>query len=138
MSQQGKQQSILVIDDEEAIRDYLNAFLNQAGYRVLEADNGITALQVLMHEQVDIVITDLVMPEKEGIETIKEIKQLYPLCTVIAMSGSVFGSTYLPMARMLGAEAVIQKPFNKQTMLDAIYSILTNKNKPGISSTDVL
>ena len=136
MSQQGKQQSILIIDDEEAIRDYLNAFLNQAGYRVLEADNGITALQVLMHEQVDIIITDLVMPEKEGIETIKEIKQLYPLCMVIAMSGSVFGSAYLPMARMLGAEAVIQKPFNKQIMLDAIYSILTNKNKPGISGTD--
>lgn len=118
--------TILIIDDEEAIRDYMRESLERAGYKVIEADNGKTALELLTHIPVDIIISDLVMPEKEGIETIKEIKELYPKCAIIAMSGSVFGSAYLPMARMLGAQSVMQKPFTKQTLLQLIDSIITN------------
>jgi len=125
--------SVLIIDDEEAIREYVRTFLEKAGYRVMEADNGNTALHLLAQCAVDIIITDLVMPEKEGIETIKEIKKLYPHCAIIAMSGSVFGSAYLSMAHMLGAENVVQKPFNKQKLLDIIDSIIAKKNNTGTS-----
>jgi DNA-binding NtrC family response regulator len=127
--------TILVIDDEEAILDFMSSMLLQAGYNVIVACNGKAAMQKLESATADIVITDLIMPEKEGIETMKEIKSLYPACGIIAMSGSVFGSVYLSMAKQLGAKKILKKPFKKQELLDSIEEVLT-ANKSDMSQND--
>jgi YesN/AraC family two-component response regulator len=117
-----KNKTVLIIDDEETIRDFMQSMLSVEGYNTIEASNGIEALRQMKKHNIDIVITDLVMPEKEGIETIREIKKMYPQCRIIAMSGSVFSNAYLNMANHLGAEKILKKPFKKQELID----ILTN------------
>lgn len=118
--------TILLIDDEEDFRRLLAATLSSAGYQVLAAENGAIALKLFRAQPVDLVITDLVMPEKEGIETMLELHKLQPALKVIVMSGGgrVDPTDYLPMARQLGASMTLAKPFKSQEMLDAVASLL--------------
>ncbi|MGB7569639.1 MAG: response regulator [Chitinivibrionales bacterium] len=109
----------LIIDDDEPIRDHLRHMLEKSGYEVHEASNGTEGMNCLSFHSYDIVFTDLVMPEKEGIETICEIRSLHPDCKVIAVSGSV----YLSMAKALGAHATISKPFTKYDVDKAIANV---------------
>ena len=78
---------ILIIDDERQIRELLRDILEDAGYDVAEAADGQEAIKIQRGEPADLIITDLIMPEKEGIETIRELKQSYPDVRIIAMSG---------------------------------------------------
>jgi CheY-like chemotaxis protein len=111
----------LIIDDDEPIRDHLRHMLEKSGFEVHEAADGTEGMKRLSLQPYDIVFTDLVMPGKEGIETICEIRSLHPDCKVIAVSGSV----YLSMAKALGAHATIAKPFTKEDIEKAIAIVFT-------------
>lgn len=105
---------ILVIDDNENVRAVLIEVLEGEGYQVVSADNGRHGVDLFRSEKPDLVITDLIMPEKEGIETIREIRTDSPAARIIAISGGgrSYSADYLKLARALGASDVIKKPFD--------------------------
>lgn len=108
-----KSYTILIVDDDLPFVTVLAAALRRAGYTVTTAANGLEGLRILEERSHDIVITDIVMPEKEGIETIIEIRRTCPACKIIAMSGGgrIGADDYLQLAKKLGANATINKPF---------------------------
>jgi DNA-binding NtrC family response regulator len=114
---------ILVIDDEKDILQLITAMLTAEDYEVISAEDGERGLELLKEfDDVEIVITDLIMPNKEGIETILEMRRLRPDIKVLAMSGGGRGgaATYLSTAKNIGASATLAKPFRKQALLDAV------------------
>ena len=114
------QRTILVVDDEERIRTLMQEVLVSAGHHVLAAAGVRTALELLaQHQSLDLVITDLVMPDKEGIELIREIRGRYPQVKIIAVSGA-FGGQFLKTAEYLGADATLAKPFQQETLLETV------------------
>ena len=117
---------ILLVDDNEPFRKMLHKTLEHAGYEVQEAPNGKAALEAYRHQPSDLVITDLVMPEKEGIETIMEFRRLNPAIRIIAISGGgrMKPKSNLEMAAKLGARATLAKPFSQQELLQAIKQVL--------------
>ena len=115
--------AILVVDDDAAIRSLFHEILARAGYRVMEAADGAQALAAMSQGGVDLVITDLVMPEKEGIETIVEIRKSYPQVKIAAVSGA-FGGRYLEAASLLGADAALAKPVSEETLVDTVRRLL--------------
>lgn len=116
--------SVLIIDDDDAIREYVRFVIEKNGCSVFEAIDGNEGVAAARRNPPDLVITDLVMPDKEGIETIREIKKICPQCRIIAMSGSVNSDTYLTMALHLGAHCVIRKPFERAQLEEAIQQAL--------------
>lgn len=114
--------TILVIDDEAPILKLLNTILTREGFRVLTAGDGNEAIRIVDDEPVDLVITDIVMPEKEGLETIYELRKIDRNLPVIAMSGGGKNPAerYLQTAKMMGASATLQKPISKEELLDVV------------------
>lgn len=117
---------ILVIDDEELIRETIRMKLEQSGHQVIEASNGVEGLLVLERTSVDLVVTDIIMPEQEGIETIRRIRDRDPAVGIIAISGG--GRTrnfgFLEFAKKLGANGALSKPFTGSQLLELIESTL--------------
>jgi DNA-binding response OmpR family regulator len=111
---------ILLIEDDELLRSVLAAVLTQAGYVVAEAGDGKKGLELARSLRPHLVITDLVMPEKEGIETIRELRHGRPEVPIIAMSGAAAASSYLALAGKLGARRTLLKPFKAEVLLLAI------------------
>ena len=113
---------ILVVDDEEVIRFTLRQILEKAGHEVLEAVNGQEALYRFDEQRVDLVITDIIMPEKEGIETIVELRRRQPDLKIIAVSGGGRTKTmdYLQIAERLGADGALPKPLKRRAIIDAV------------------
>jgi CheY-like chemotaxis protein len=124
--------SILVIEDDRNLRMILLQILEQAGYTVAEAADGAEALGRLATVQADLVITDILMPEKEGIETIVSLRRQRPGIKIMAMSGGgrVGASHCLEMAREFGADASISKPFNRKDMLAAVEGLIGPGHRP--------
>ena len=118
---------ILVVDDDKQIRWILCEVIKQIGHEVVEAENGKVALRHLHDAPIDIVITDIVMPEKEGLETIIEMKRDFPDVKIIAMSGGgQWGShTYLELAEKFKVARTFEKPMNIPVLLSAIESLCT-------------
>ncbi len=115
---------ILVVDDDADVREYLDDILTGAGYHVHEAANGSTVIDLLRHNPVDLVVTDIVMPVTDGIETIRDVKRLSPDIKIIATSGYDF---YLEMAGKLGADWIFKKPFDVGRLLPAIRVLLRSR-----------
>ena len=115
---------ILIIDDEAAIRENVCEFLVAGGHSVIEANNGAVGIQQIARNCVDIALVDMVMPCKDGVETIKEIRQMCPDVKIIAMSGRPYKDLYLSIARKMGADAVLAKPFQPAELGDAIAAAL--------------
>ncbi len=117
---------ILVVDDDTQIREMLRQMLEMEEYEVLEAANGKEAINLLDDHRVDLVITDLIMPEKEGIETIRDMRKRFPDIRIIAMSGGgVIGpESYLKIAKSLGATKTFVKPIERRVLLDGIREVL--------------
>jgi CheY-like chemotaxis protein len=115
---------ILVVDDDPDIRGVILEFLAPDGYDVRLAANGREAFGILGFEDVDLVLTDLVMPDREGIEMIQEIRRRYPAVKTVAMSGAVFGP-YLRAAELLGANATLSKPLNSSLLRLTLQQVLT-------------
>ncbi len=117
---------ILLVDDEEAVRYTLRRMLERAGHDVFEATNGREALIALKSKRADLVITDIVMPVKEGTETILELRRRDPSLKIMAISGG--GRTgnmdYLDVASRFGADYTLAKPVRMQELLDAVSTTL--------------
>ena len=106
---------ILVIDDEEELRRIIRMTLEQAGHEVVEARNGGDGLRRQEEAAVDLIITDIMMPETDGIETI----------IAISGGGRVGDTDYLTLARKFGAIQVIAKPFRREQLLEMVHACLT-------------
>ncbi|MDD4309167.1 MAG: response regulator [Candidatus Cloacimonetes bacterium] len=117
---------ILVIEDDSSFRNVLVQMLSRAGYEVRQAGDGTTALQECADFNPDLVLTDIIMPDKEGLETIQELLTTHPQLKIIAMSGGgKFGpDSYLPLAQKLGAKATLQKPFMREELINTIEGVL--------------
>jgi DNA-binding NtrC family response regulator len=115
-------QRILIVDDDEGIRRTLQALLRRAGYEVMQASDGTEAVRLWRDHGGDLVITDLHMPEKDGIQTIVELLSHSPGIRIIAMSGG--GQTkrldLLGNASLLGAVLTIEKPFTIAEMMTLV------------------
>jgi len=105
----------------------LQAQLEMEGFDVATAPDGARALALLGRQRADLIITDLFMPDKDGIETIIELKKLYPNVKIVAMSGwtSTQGSDYLQVAREIGASVTLQKPFDPLELSRVVRQLAT-------------
>ena len=124
--------SILIIDDEEDIRDALQMVLESVGHDVKVASNGNEAVELQRGEPADLIITDVIMPGKDGVETIKEIRQEFPGIRIIAISGgggvqsteyvpeAITTTAYLAAAKEAGADMVFTKPFERKELIRAV------------------
>ncbi|MCD6049857.1 MAG: response regulator [Verrucomicrobia bacterium] len=122
---------ILVIDDNDAFRTTICLWLKRHGYEVLEASNGKVGMQVLTSSQPDIVLTDILMPEQDGLETIQAVRKQQPNLRIIAMSGGMLDGRvdFLPIAAKFGADHVMPKPFSGSELLLVLEKVLaSNKN----------
>jgi DNA-binding NtrC family response regulator len=119
---------ILVIEDDNSFRNVLVQMLEKAGFEVTQAENGNQAIKHCGEINPDLVLTDIIMPDKEGLETIQELLCICPDMKIIAMSGGGrFGpNSYLPLAAKLGAKKTLQKPFMREELLAAINEVLTD------------
>lgn len=117
---------ILVIDDDEQVRALLHEILARAGFEVVEAANGAEGVRAYRSAPSDLIITDLIMPEKEGVETILELRSEFPSARIVAISGGGRNGAkdYLAIASRLGARRVVAKPFSRHEILDAIQAAL--------------
>ena len=120
---------ILVIDDEPSILLMIKKMLEKAGHEVDMAINGKEGMQLFEKNQADLLITDIIMPEKEGLETIVEMRKNFPDLKIIAISGGgrISADGYLPGAKLLGANMVFQKPLIQKEFLDAVSFLLKDK-----------
>jgi PAS domain S-box-containing protein len=119
----GRKPVVLVVDDDPAIGTFLRRVLGESSHEVLDVSDGIQALQVCRKTEVDVVITDLAMPEKEGLETIQDLRREFPGIPIIAMSGMLDSDLFLKAAEVLGASAVLQKPIDTNKLLDTLRRI---------------
>jgi DNA-binding NtrC family response regulator len=116
---------ILLIDDDDGLRRIVSRMLTTAGHQVIEAENGRAALAILPSCNPAAVITDVFMPKKDGIETAKEIRAQFPEIKILAMTGGGRGEQFYSLIKTLAAVGVLQKPFNKDTLLDAVERLLS-------------
>jgi len=112
--------TILVIDDEEMMRVLLRSTLKGAGYEVVEAANGRQGLELYRRRPTDLVITDIAMPEKNGLDMILELTRYFLDAKVIAISGEGGEKNVLDVAKLLGARRTFHKPFSMLELLDAV------------------
>lgn len=119
---------ILIIDDDEQMRDLLYKTMQWAGFEVMAAENGRQGQQLFEELPADLIITDLIMPEQEGLETIRILKQNDPAVKIIAISGGgrIGPEAYLPAAKELGADRVFSKPFDIKELVTTVRELLGN------------
>lgn len=115
--------TILVADDEASIREFLRQLLSAAGHTVTDVGNAREATDHLQRQAFDLVITDVLMPDGDGIDLITDVKKRQPRARIVAMSGGgryLEGSDYLKLAKGLGAHAAIMKPFTWEELRAAM------------------
>jgi CheY-like chemotaxis protein len=115
---------ILIVDDEDAVRAMLQQTLAEAGYQVHAAGDGREAMRLVAAQPFDLVLTDLVMPEQEGIETIRRLHRDYPALRIVAISGAM-DAVYLKTAELLGAHVALRKPLDAKGLLRTVRELLT-------------
>ena len=118
---------ILLIDDDDSVRSMLRKTLVHFGHTVIEASNGKEGLELLPGANADLLITDIVMPEMEGLELLMEVRKRHPPLKIIAISGGVrhgAAGDYLHIAMHLGAAKVLAKPFSTEVLLAAVNELV--------------
>lgn len=120
---------ILIVEDDKDLREMLKISLSKRKYTVLEASNGKEAILRFKPGITDLVITDLLMPDEDGLKVIMKIKQIKPEVKIIAISGGgkAGPGNYLNIARALGADMVLPKPFSVNDLISKIDSILNQE-----------
>jgi DNA-binding NtrC family response regulator len=115
---------ILLIDDDDSFRSMLRTALEQGGYTVEEACNGDEGRRRQRAAPPALVITDILMPEGEGLETIQALRREFPNIKIIAISAGEGRLNFLPLARMFGALRTLQKPFTLQQLYSVVHEVL--------------
>jgi YesN/AraC family two-component response regulator len=117
---------ILIIDDDLQIRTMLRNIFESSGYEVIDAPDGKSGIRMYREKKADLIITDIIMPEKEGIELINELRQEFPEVKIIAMSGGgqIEPESYLKIAQKLGAVHTFTKPISKNELLGIVQGLL--------------
>lgn len=126
---------VLLIDDDPLVRQTLNAMLTGSGYEVAEAENGEEGLAVFADSAFEAAVVDILMPEKEGLETVQELRRLQPDLAILTISGgpsirfaeAAGDLDFLRMARTLGADEALRKPFTRSALLGALESALQRR-----------
>ena len=121
---------ICVIDDDESVRQTVSRILSGAGYAVVSAADGAKGLEAVERSSPAMIITDIVMPNREGIETILEAKKRFPGIPIIAISGGGRSGpqSFLDLARKLGADDCLAKPFRPTELLDKVAALLGSRS----------
>jgi YesN/AraC family two-component response regulator len=124
---------IILVDDDEAVRVIMRMALVRMGHVVKEAGNGREAMKFCSEKEPDLMMTDIIMPEQEGIETIGAVRKKYPAVRVIAMSGGgrMSATDYLQTALAMGADAVLAKPFSSEELEALVAKVLGKAPAPG-------
>ena len=122
---------VLVMDDDESIRDLLIFALEDEGFKVFCASDGLEGMALFKKHTVNLVITDIIMPGKEGIEIVQEIKQEYPEIKLIVMSGLDGNdeNDYLKYASIFGADRTFRKPFDILEFMNSVRELLALKKE---------
>jgi len=118
---------ILVIDDDVQMRLMLRRILERAGYEVVDASDGNEGIRLYHQAPTDLIMCDIIMPEKEGVETIIEFRRDFPDAKIIAISGGGRGikpANCLDAIDRLGADCAFSKPFDRKEILDAVQGLL--------------
>lgn len=117
---------VLIIDDEDLVRSAFRLALERAGFEITEAANGKLGLDCLIRHGADLVVTDLIMPEKDGFETIEEIRNLHPAIPIIAVTGGGPSgpNRLLDRVREMGVGVTLRKPVNRRELLTAVDAAL--------------
>jgi len=124
--------TILIVDDDFPSRRILARILEQAGHTVYDAENGYDGVRQAAAHPFDLAIVDLMMPEKDGIETILELRRAHPDLAIIAVSGGGdlgMGKDFLQVASQLGADRVLQKPIEGEGLISAVEELLSSSGK---------
>jgi CheY-like chemotaxis protein len=121
--------NIVVIDDDPDLRRTMCRILERDGHSVRSAENGRAGLELVAREVPDLVVTDLLMPEKEGIETIVELREKHPDLRIVAVSGAGGKGEDGPLmdAELLGADAALPKPFSVEEFLETVERVLAGR-----------
>lgn len=119
--------TILLVDDEDLLREGVREILEMADYSVIEASDGLQALQLFAVSDVDLVITDVVMPNMDGVDFVTKLRETFPLVPILTISGGsrvVSARFGLDSALLSGANASLTKPFNAKQLLDTVAQLL--------------
>lgn len=117
---------ILIVDDDEQVRAVYTRFLEEAGYEVATARDGLEGLQAYREQRPDLVIMDIIMPEQEGLGAIRELREEDKEIKIIAISGGgrIDPADYLSVARTFGANVALAKPIERSLLLDKVSGLL--------------
>jgi len=117
---------VLIIDDEPQIRSLLKRFLTHAGYEVDEAGDGLKGVKQMKANPADLIITDILMPKQEGLETIRQLREAFPDCKIIAISGGseLTSMDFLPIAKKFGAAKIFQKPLDFSELVESVKELV--------------
>ncbi len=116
---------ILIVDDEQPLLDSMKVLIEMLDdeFEVYSANNGKQALELIDRSDIDLLITDIIMPDQDGLELIKEVRKKYPSIKILVMSGG--GSHNLKIAKFFGASYVLNKPFDVDELTSAIHKVLS-------------
>jgi CheY-like chemotaxis protein len=117
---------ILVIDDDSAMRETIRRMLESANYEVVEATSGVAGIKLFRLHRPRLVITDILMPDKDGIETVCEVRKIDPHARIIAISGGgpMTDMYFLKVAQEFGAVETLEKPFRREELLAAVARVI--------------
>jgi DNA-binding NtrC family response regulator len=123
---------ILIVDDDHQVRDFLQAALRKLGHEVVEVEDGKHASKAHAKTPFDLVITDLLMPGRDGLQTIFELAQMSPELRIIAISGggtdsNLSADAMLKIARLLGASTTLEKPFGFKRLHELVDQVLASQ-----------
>jgi len=122
---------VLVVDDDEGVREFVTACLQQLGCRIIALDNPLEAVRIFRREQIDLVVFDIFMPDRDGIDMLMELRFMEPHVKAIAISGggSMPTGQALRLAEKLGATVTLAKPFSVRQLQSAVQSLLEPQQK---------
>lgn len=127
--------SIFLIENDDAVREVIRVALMAAGYSIQEATNGRQGINSFRKAPTDLVITDIYMPDRDGLEVIEALRRTHPAVKILAISGASGSMNYLRKAEALGADRVLAKPLSMSTVLRVVSELLGKSDDPAMPET---